>query len=178
MLQQDNTIALVIDIQERLIPAMNDGADFVSKSCQLIKGLNILNIPTIVTEQYPKGLGNTVAAVQDLTANAPVFEKTQFSALTADVQAAIDDKKPKNIIVLGCETHVCVLQTVLTLREQGLAVYLPQECLASRTLANKNNALQQMQAVGAVVSNVESVLFQLLGDAKNPAFKEISKLIQ
>ncbi len=178
MLKQENTLAIVVDIQERLRPVMNEGETFVAKSCQMIKGLNILNVPIVVTEQYPKGLGKTVAEVQAVVEHAPVFEKTQFSALTAEVQAAIDEKKASNIILVGCETHVCMLQTALALRAQNLAVYVPQECVSSRTLANQLNGLQQMQAAGVVVTNIESVLFQLLGDAKHPSFKEISKLIQ
>lgn len=177
MFYATQTLAIVIDIQQRLVPAMLNSRTFVNKSCQMIKGLNILNIPVILTEQYPRGLGNTVADVQILSGEW-VFEKTQFSALTPEVQTLISRKKPKNIIVLGCESHVCVLQTVLALREQNLNVYIPQECIASRTQENKNNGLQQMQVAGAIVSNIESILFQLLGDAKHPKFKEISKLIQ
>lgn len=177
-LKAENTVALVVDIQERLMPVMSNGAEFVAKTCQMIKGLNILNIPLIVTEQYPKGLGKTVAEIQALTEAATWFEKTQFSAYTDEVQAAIKEKNPQNIIVLGCETHVCMLQTVLDLRAQGYAVYVPQECVDSRAVANKKNGLKQIREEGAVVSNIESVLFQLLGDAKHPSFKEISKLIQ
>lgn len=178
MLNQDNTFALIVDIQEKLIPVMNEYAEFITKSCQMINGLNILNIPMIVTEQYPKGLGKTIAEIHSLTEQAQLFEKTQFSSLTTEVQAIIERGRYQNIIVLGCETHICVLQTVLALLQLGLTVYVPQECVTSRTLVNKDNALQQIQAAGAVVSNIESILFQLLADAKHAQFKEISKLIQ
>lgn len=178
MFNQNNTLAIVIDIQEKLIPVMHQHEDFVAQSEKMIHGLNILNIPIIITEQYPKGLGKTIEPIKVISTDANIIEKTQFSAITAEVQAILDEKKFSNIIVLGCETHVCVLQTVLTLREQGFMVYLPKECVASRSESNKNNALQQMMMAGTVISNIESILFQLLGDAKHPSFKLISKLIQ
>lgn len=178
MLRSDNTLVMVIDIQERLTPVLHDAVGLVAKSCQFLQGLNVLAVPMLVTEQYPKGLGTTVAEVKQVIENVPVFEKTQFSALTEEVQENLRFRQPENVILLGGETHVCVLQTALALREQGLAVYLAQECVSSRALENKINGLQQMQAAGVVISNIESILFQLLGDAKHPKFKEISKLIQ
>ena len=114
-----------------------------------------------------------------LTPDAPKFSKTQFSAYTAEVAAALQSRQPEkqNIILIGCETHICVLQTVLDLRQQGYNVFIPQECATSRTAANKANGLQQIQAVGGIVSNIESLLFMLLKDAQHPQFKAISKLI-
>lgn len=178
MLKSDNTLALVIDIQERLIPVLHEANHFLAKSRQLLQGLNALNVPVLVTEQYPKGLGKTVADIALLTQDAPIFEKTQFSAWTEEVRMTVEARAPQNIILLGCETHICMLQTVWALREQGYQVFVAQECVTSRTLANKENGLQQMQTAGAVISNIETLLFQILGDAKHPAFKEISKLIQ
>lgn len=178
MLNSDNTLALVIDIQERLIPVLHEAQTFVAKSRQLLQGLNTLNVPILLTEQYPKGLGKTIPDIALLTPDAPVFEKTQFSAWTEEVRMAVEARAPQNIILLGCETHICMLQTVWALREQGYQVFVAQECVTSRTLANKENGLQQMQTAGAVISNIETLLFQILGDAKHPAFKEISKLIQ
>lgn len=178
MLHPDNTLALLIDIQERLTPVLHRSADWLADCTTLLQGLQALSVPVMLTEQYPKGLGKTVPPFADMLADAPLFEKTRFSAWTDEVASAVKAQKNiENIIVFGCETHVCVLQTVLDLRQQGYAVYLPQECVSSRTEANKLNGLQQCAAAGAVVSNVESVLFQLLQDAKHPAFKTVSKLI-
>lgn len=177
MLNTDNTVALVVDIQERLLPVLHESGDFVANSVKLLTGLRALDVPVLITEQYPKGLGATAADVKTAAGDAPVFEKTRFSAYTDEVAAAIKAHHAENIVLLGCETHICVLQTVLALQLWGLNVYLPQECVASRTPANKKNGLRQCLAAGAVVSNIESVLFQLLRDAKHPAFKTISKLI-
>lgn len=178
-MKPENTLCIVVDIQERLLPALHDADSMVERSRVVIQGLQALDVPLVATEQYPKGLGKTVPAVQLLLGDgAAVFEKTRFSAVIAEVEAVLNDKKIENVILLGAEAHVCMLQTVLDLRAKGLAVYVPFDCTTSRNPANKDNALQQMRDVGAVVSNSESVLFQLLGDAKHPAFKTVSKLIQ
>ncbi len=174
----DNTACIVVDIQERLNPALHQAEEMVANSRTLLQGLQALDVPVAATEQYPKGLGHTVAAVGGLLGGAPVFEKTRFSALIPEVQQFLQSRNIENVILIGAEAHVCMLQTVLDLRAAGLGVYVPFECTASRAPANKANALEQMRAAGAVVSNVESVLFQLLGDAKHPAFKTVSKLIQ
>lgn len=178
-MKPENTLCIVVDIQERLLPALHDADAMVERSRVVIQGLQALDVPLVATEQYPKGLGKTVPAVQLLLGDgAAVFEKTRFSAVIAEVEAVLNEKKIENVILLGAEAHVCMLQTVLDLRAKGLAVYVPFDCTTSRNPANKDNALQQMRDAGAVVSNSESVLFQLLGDAKHPAFKTVSKLIQ
>ena len=177
-LNTDNTVCIVVDIQERLVPVLNGHQDFVEKTCQMLQGLQALEIPLLAAEQYPKGLGHTVAAVKNQLGDTPVFEKTNFSAWQPDAEAFIRQHQARNVILLGVETHVCMLQTVADLRAQGFEVYIPLECTTSRTVQNKQNGLAQMQAMGAVVSNIESLLFMLLKDAKHPAFKTISKLIQ
>lgn len=178
-MKPENTLCIVVDIQERLLPALHNADSMVERSRVVIQGLQALDVPLVATEQYPKGLGKTVPAVQLLLDDgAAVFEKTRFSAVIAEVEAVLNEQKIENVILLGAEAHVCMLQTVLDLRAKGLAVYVPFDCTTSRNPANKDNALQQMRDAGAVVSNSESVLFQLLGDAKHPAFKTVSKLIQ
>lgn len=179
MLQTDNTIVLVVDIQSRLLPALYESENFLNHCIKWLTGAQWLNLPCVVTEQYPKGLGATVEAISKVLPNhTHTFSKTRFSAWTEDVQQMVEQYQAKNIIIIGCETHICVLQTVQDLRQAGYNVYLPQECLTSRTLDNKVNAMIQISALGGVVSNIESLLFQLLKDAKHPAFKSISKLIQ
>lgn len=173
-----NTLCLIIDLQQRLIPAMSESTQLVQKCQQLLTGLNALEIPFFISEQYPKGLGQTIDEVIEITGDAPRLEKTQFSAYLPELKNYLTEKQIKNVIVIGVETHVCVLQTVADLRQKGINIYLPQECLSSRTEQNKANGLAQMQQLGATVSNIESILFTLLKDAKHPAFKTISKLIQ
>jgi hypothetical protein len=175
----DNTVCLIVDFQERLMPALHDSMACLNSSRIMLQGLSALAVPLLLTEQYPKGLGKTVATIQELLPpDVKTIEKTRFSALIPEVASELEKQRAENIIILGAEAHVCVLQTVLDLQAAGYQTYLPFECTASRAAANKTNALLQMQACGAIVSNVESILFQLLEDAQHPAFKTISKLIQ
>lgn len=174
----ENTLCLVVDIQERLQPVLHQVDEVVERSRVLLQGLQALGVEIVVTEQYPKGLGKTVPAIQLLLGDAPVFEKTRFSALTSEVAEILQSKQIENVILVGVETHICMLQTVLDLCATDLSVFVPFECTTSRNPLNKENALQQMRDVGVCVTNVESVLFELLEDAKHPAFKTISKLIQ
>lgn len=177
-LTANNTLILVVDIQERLLPVLQRPQEFTAACRTLLNATNLLGVPALITEQYPKGLGQTAADLRLLLKDTPVFEKTQFSALTDEVQAAINQQQPENIVLIGCETHICVLQTALALRSQNKQVYIPQECVSSRSEANIANGLIQIQAAGGIVGNIESLLFQLLQDAKHPHFKAISKLIQ
>lgn len=176
-LHSQNTVVLVVDVQERLIPVLNESERFTQECRRFLAGCQLLGLPIIVTEQYPKGLGKTIPDVATLLNDVPVFEKTRFSAWTEEVQAVAQAYQAENFIIIGCETHICVLQTTIDLRLLNANVYVPQECVASRTEANRQNGLQQMRENGVVVSNTESLLFQLLGDAKHPQFKTISKLI-
>lgn len=177
-LNTDNTVCIVVDIQERLTPVLNGHQLFIEKSCQMLQGLQALEIPVLAAEQYPKGLGHTVAAIKEQLGDVPLFEKTKFSAWQPEAEAFVRQHGAQNIILIGVEAHVCMLQTAADLRAQGFGVYVPVECTTSRTAENKENGLAQMQNLGVVVSNIESLLFMLLKDAKHPAFKTISKLIQ
>ena len=174
-----NTLCLIVDIQERLLPALS-GADEMLERCRLlIQGLTALDVPFAVTEQYPKGLGNTVSAISLLLPEARLLSrKPRFSAFLPEIQEILRKNDVKHVILVGAEAHICMLQTALDLKAQGYAVSLPFECTTSRTTANCANGLAQLSRQGITVSNVESILFQLLGDAKHPAFKTISKLIQ
>ncbi|WP_338809439.1 isochorismatase family protein [Neisseria leonii] len=172
----ENTACLVVDIQTRLCPALHQAEAMTANSLTLLQGLTALNVPVMITEQYPKGLGNTVPEIAELLPAAPVAEKTRFSALTDETEHFLLGKQ--HVILIGAESHVCMLQTVLDLRERGFHVWIPFECTTSRNPANRDNALTHMRQAGAVVSNVESILFLLLQDAKHPAFKTVSGLIR
>ncbi|ULJ70224.1 isochorismatase family protein [Wielerella bovis] len=178
MLTPDNTLLLVVDIQERLLPVLHQNTEFTAASRRMIEGANILDVAIAITEQYPKGLGATLPEIITLIPDAPIFAKIRFSAWIDDIHAIVRTRQPENIILIGCETHICVLQTALDMRDAGLNVYVPQECVTSRAIENKINGLEQMRAAGAIISNIESLLFMLMQDAKHPHFKEISQLIQ
>lgn len=177
-LTAENTSCIIVDIQERLLPALYHNHEFVEKCRVAIQGLDALNIPMVITEQYPKGLGNTTPAVKLLLPETPVIEKTRFSAWLPETKSFLEQRRAENVVLIGAEAHVCMLQTALDLRENNFNVYLPAECTTSRCLNNKDNALNLMAQNGVTIGNIESLLFQLLRDAQHPAFKTISKLIR
>lgn len=181
MANSENSVLMVIDIQERLTTAMPPGVRdrVIEQVSILLKAAECLSLPVVVTEQYPKGLGPTeVALKQLLHADTPVVEKTQFSsAAVSEVSDFLKNSGRKQVFLAGMETHICVLQTALGLLNQGYEVFVIEDAVSSRAKGNQFNALQRMRLAGAVITNVESVLFEWLGDASHPAFKKLSKLI-
>lgn len=176
-LEKDNTLLLMIDIQERLVPAMNNGEKVVENVKTLLTAFKELDLPVIHTEQYPKGLGKTLPDLSELT-SIDAFEKTQFSAYTEDIKSSIFKSGKNNILVIGMETHVCVYQTVRSLLKAEYNVFVVRDCVASRTEENYENALDMMKDMGAVITNMETVLFDILKKAGTPEFKIVSKLIK
>lgn len=145
----------------------------------LLTASNVLNVPVIVTEQYPKGLGPTELSLKSQLANhVPIIEKNSFSSVNADgFLEAISLTKRKQVILVGMETHVCILQTALDLQQQAYQVFVVENAVSSRSDANQYNALQRMRDAGIIITNVESVLFEWLGDAKHCQFKTLAQLI-
>jgi len=178
-IQKDDTLALVIDIQEKLFPHMSQKEELLTNSLKLIKGLQLLEIPFIVNEQYPKGIGHTIEPIRELLKEQKVYEKFSFSCCkTDDTLQTIQSNKKKFIIVFGIETHVCVMQSVIDLLEAGFTPVLVTDCVSSRNPYNKEIALLRMQQEGAILSTCESLLFELCVNSKNKVFKEISKLVK
>lgn len=175
-LQVEDSLLLVIDIQDRLVAAMGQGAQVIERTGILLQVAKAMNIPVIVTEQYPKGLGRTVAELP--IEGAKVFEKITFSAYTAEVAEALREANRKKIIVTGMETHVCVFQTVRDLLQAGYQVFVVQDAVCSRRKMNFKNGIALMAAMGAVITNTETVFFDLMKKAGTPEFKELSKLIK
>ena len=165
--------------KKRLLPALSGADENVGTLPPADSRFDGFGHPLCRNRTISKGLGSTVSAVSLLLPEGtPIVEKTRFSAFLPEIQEILRKNDIKNVILMGAEAHICMLQTALDLKAQGYAVSLPFECTASRTTANRDNGLAQMSRQGITVSNVESILFQLLGDAKHPAFKTISKLIQ
>jgi nicotinamidase-related amidase len=178
ILQSDHTLLLIVDFQERMIPAMHDADSVTTNVMKLVKGICTLHIPVIVSEQYPKGLGHTASAVSALIQDIKVMEKIHFSCCgSREIWEALDEQKRKQIIAVGVEAHVCVLQTVLDLLHANYQVHVPFDCVASRNPLNRDNALERMKQAGATVTNLESVLFELMIKAGSDEFKQIQKLI-
>lgn len=177
-LQREEAILLVIDIQERLMPVMEYGEQVINKTNILITVAKRLGIPVMFTEQYPKGLGRTVPEVAGNLQGAAYVEKITFSACTPELMEGLAKAGKSKVIVTGMETHVCVFQTVRGLLESGYQVFLPGDAVCSRAKANWRNGLALMQAMGAVITNTETVFFDLMKQAGTPEFRELSKLIK
>lgn len=175
MLEASNSLVLMIDVQERLVGALEKNV-IVEKSQKIIDGANILGIPVLATEQYPKGLGHTVVTLAD---NTEVVEKTYFNALLEDgMLDKIKSYGKKQIILFGIETHICVYQTACALIEAGFEVYIIKDACASRNKYEFKQGIEAMRANGAKISCVEMTLFEWLKGAKNPKFKEVQALIK
>lgn len=177
-IKADNTIAIVIDYQEKLVCAMSNADEMVKTSKMLLEGLRVIGIPMIVTTQYAKGLGNTISEIAQVTGDAPIIDKTSFSVLaSSDVVEAIPEGT-KNIVVCGMETHICVLQSIMDFQEAGYQTVMVADCVSSRSEVDKAFALVRAEQEGAKISTAEAVLYELLQDAKHPSFKTISALVK
>lgn len=173
---------LIIDVQERLARSMDEKvlANLIRHTNILVEAATALDIPIVRTEQYPRGLGPTLAAIADkLPAGQSAHEKTCFSCCGADgFETALNNAARNQVILTGMETHICVLQSALELQQQGKQVFVVQDAVCSRSKKHFKNALARMQQAGIIISNVESVLFEWLKDASHPQFKTLSKLIR
>lgn len=170
---------LVIDIQERLFPHMLQKEDLLKNSLILLGGLQALNIPVLVTEQYPKGLGETIDPIkQALNVPGPI-EKIAFSCCDEPAFSEIlASSGYKTVIICGIEAHVCVLQTVIDLVGMEILPVVVSDCTDSRKRNDKVVALDRMRNEGAVITTTESILFELTREAGSVEFKTISQLIK
>jgi nicotinamidase-related amidase len=178
-LKKDNAALVIVDIQERLAVAMSEKDRVIANTQHLIEAAKMMNLPLLVTEQYPKGLGPTVTEIKDsLQPYAPI-EKITFSCCgeKSFLDAASDTGK-NQIILAGMETHVCVLQTCIDLLQAGHVVHVVSDAVCSRSFENYRTALEYMRDAGAVITCTETVLFQLLERAGSDEFRAISKRIK
>ena len=176
---KENTVGLVVDIQERLFPHIHEH-DTLAKNCAiLIGGLQALDLPVVVAQQYTKGLGETIEPVKSLFENFDHIEKRDFSCCD---EPAIADKmkelRAKNIIICGIETHVCVLQTAVDLKEAGLNPIVVMDCVSSRSTTNYDLAKERFRYEGIMMTSYESILFELTRSSGAAEFKAISKLVK
>jgi nicotinamidase-related amidase len=180
--QANTSQLLIIDIQEKLAGAMPAEvlANVLHSNQILISACKALAIPVLHSEQYPKGLGHTHAELQSALADqTPAFEKTCFSSCAASGMDTLLNNTTRNQIVLtGMEAHICVLQTAMQLLAQGKQVFVVEDGVCSREETHFRNALARMRQAGAIITNRESVIFEWLGDASHPQFRELSKLIR
>jgi nicotinamidase-related amidase len=180
VLRLEETAFLTIDVQEAFRQSIADLSEIASRIALFARGAQLLNVPVLVTEQYPKGLGKTVAEIAEVLPDETEFiEKTAFSSCGANV--FIEKMKQigaKQIVVAGIEAHICVNQTVHDLLERGFQVHLLADCISARAAENKQIALAKMGQSGAILSSTEMALFELMRDARHEQFKAIQKLVK
>jgi nicotinamidase-related amidase len=172
-------MAILIDVQEKLLPVMHERENLINNLKILTEGLQVLSVPIIVTQQYTKGLGETIDELSSLIPEFLPIEKTTFSCYDEPAFVeALEEIDAPNVIIFGIESHVCVLQTAIDLKEAGYNPIIIQDCTSSRSAANKQIALERFKYEGIMISSYESILFELTRSAKSPEFKSISKLVK
>ena len=179
MLKRDNCVLVIIDIQEKLLKAVYNPDFVLNSSVKIAKAASILNIPTIITEQYPKGLGYTVKAIKTVSANINPIEKTAFSAMKEEkFYEQIKSYGKKQILICGIETHICVLQTAAELSSKGYEVYVLKDACSSRKEFEHNTGIELLTQYGSKITCSEIAIFEWLESSKHPNFKKIQALIK
>lgn len=179
-LERETTGLAIIDVQEKLFPYIDRSCEILHTIIQIVEGFKILNIPIIVTEQYPSGLGPTVAKLKALLPNDQVIcEKTAFSAADQPVFMQFSEKhRIMQWVLVGIEAHVCILETAKDLLYDGKQVVVVNDAISSRSVYNFSTAIADMRDSGVRICCAETVLFELLKDSKYPEFKQISQLVK
>jgi len=182
MIDARKSFLLMVDMQERLLPAMS-GAEAAERGCALLlKSARTMGLPVLASEQYPKGLGPTVPTLREELGNAPIFGKIEFScwrngALKAELIRLHEGGRPQAILA-GIESHVCLLQTALDLAAAGFSVFAVADAMASRSANSVALAQGRMTQAGVAVVTGEMIVFELLGKAGTPEFKALSALVR
>ena len=175
----EESACVVIDIQERLAPAISDNTRTIANTVKFVKGLHILQVPVVVVRQYPKGLGDVVPELRQALGQYTPLDKTTFSAYREP--AVVEHLRAlgkKNLFVVGMEAHVCVLQSVVDFINAGYKTHVLADCVSSRNPYDKEIALRRAEKEGAYLTTCETVLFELLERAGGSIFKAISDLVK
>lgn len=179
-LQSSQTALLIIDMQDQVFASVDRGSNVLHTMCTLVKGCQLLNIPIFISEQYPQGLGSTVAPLRALLGEQyQPWIKSTFSCLDNPAFFDFVHSLPYlQWVVVGIEAHICVLQTVKDLLQIGKQVAVLNDGITSRSIYDYSTAIAEMRDAGARISSFETILFELLKDSKHPQFKSISQLIK
>jgi nicotinamidase-related amidase len=175
VLDRGRAALVVVDVQEAFRPAVHDFDAVAAGAATLVRGARILGLPVVVTEQYPKGLGATVPELAEHLDGIEPLDKVCFSAAAAE---GFDLQGRDQVLVCGIEAHVCVSQTAHDLLDRGLEVHVASDAVTSRTDANRELGLHKMEGSGAVLTSVETALFELLGAAGTDEFKQVQGLVK
>lgn len=178
-IEKENTVGLVIDMQEKLFPVMLKSESLLKNCLTLIQGLREFKLPIVTTQQYTKGLGETLPEIQELIPDFSYIEKRDFSCCDEPmVSEKLKELQAKNIIICGIESHVCVLQTAIDLKSAGYTPIVVIDCISSRSDKNIELAKERFRFEGIMMTSYESILFELTRSAGAPEFRAISKLVK
>ncbi len=178
LLERGKSQLLMVDVQERLLPAMSDPALVLKNGARLLEAARTLSVPVVVSEQYPAGLGRTVPELASLAPANAVHEKMEFSCFANSALHGALSGAGKQTVIFGIEAHVCVLQTALEMAAAAHDVTIVVDAIGSRVADSKEVALRRLQDAGVRMATTEMVLFEWLRRAGTPEFKTISKLIR
>ena len=176
LINANNSAVLVVDIQDKLVPAVFESDRLIKNAKWLMEIANILNVPVLISEQYPKGLGHTVAVLDNLVQAKQKMEKLSFScAADDDCQSSIQSLGREQVIIIGMEAHVCVMQTALDLKSMGKEVFVVADVVSSRNPKDIELALQRMRQGGIHIVGREMVAFEWMRKSGTEEFKQISR---
>ena len=179
LIKPEKSCLIVIDMQERLVPAMQAPARTIKNAGILIQAAKRLDVPILLTEQYPKGLGTTVPEVAKHTNDVPMLEKVHFSCMKDEKFASRFRKlNRKQAVIAGMEAHICVLQTAASLMEEGYQIFVVTDATSSRTAESEKACLDRLGAAGAGIVTTEMVVFEWLGKAGTPQFRDLLGLMK
>lgn len=179
VLNRDDAVLFIIDVQEGFRKVLQDFDQLAKGISILIEGMKVLDVPIVVTEQYPRGLGKTVEELSQLLGEHQYFEKNCFSsAAIPELLSWLKHSGKHQVILCGIETHVCVNQTAHDLLHHGYSVHLITDAVASRVASNKAVGIEKIVNSGGIVSSVEMALFEMLVEAGTDKFKAIAKLVK
>jgi nicotinamidase-related amidase len=176
LLSAERSVLLLVDLQQRLMPAIHDGDAVVTRAVRLAEAAVLLDVPVLATEQYPAGLGPTVGPLAGYP--RATMAKTTFSAAADPGFHGLLPAGTREVVIAGCETHVCVLQTALELLGSGHRVILAADAAGSRDPADHRAAIDRARQHGVEVVTSEMVLFEWLRDSRHPAFRQVQKLLK
>lgn len=174
-IKQSDSLLLIVDLQERLLPAIEDGDTVLASAAWMVDVARAVGVPVLATEQYPRGLGLTEAGLRARFPEDAIVEKTHFSGVAEGLLLQAREATRRQWVVAGTEAHVCVQQTVLDLLALGRQVFVIDDAVGSRRLRDKELALQRMQQNGAQIVSREMVAFEWLGQADTPLFRDVLK---
>jgi nicotinamidase-related amidase len=179
LISKGETVLVVIDVQEKLFVHMAEKEKLAENLTELIRFAHIMKIPIILTEQYPKGLGQTIPQVKQLVQNLQPIEKVEFSCFGSQkFREALTKTQAKTLIIAGIEAHICVTQTAIEGLKNGYGIYVVEDATSSRRLEDKATAIHRIRQNGVTVVSTEMLIYELLKKAGTPEFKETLKLVK